>query len=63
MPDYYHEFIPMMEIEFLLTHFPDPVFPRTISTHKTKGRQFEVFSKEEMIRAYEESNSIDYQVF
>jgi Primase X len=45
-----------------LTHFQEPVFPRTISTRKSKGRQFEIFNKEEMIRAYEESNFVDCRV-
>lgn len=62
MSDHYHEFIPTIEIDFILDHFPDPVFPRSISTHKSEGRQFEVFSKQQMMKAYEESNFIDCRV-
>jgi hypothetical protein len=45
-----------------LSHFPDPIFPRTISTFKSGGKQFEVFQKEDIIRAYEESDYIDCRV-
>lgn len=51
-----------LELDFILAHFPEPKFPRTISTCKSKGRQFEVFSKEAMAKAYEESNFIDCRV-
>ncbi|TLX87322.1 MAG: DNA primase noncatalytic subunit PriX [Thaumarchaeota archaeon] len=49
-------------IEFILNHFTEPIFPRTISTHKSQGKQFEIFSKEEMIKAYEESDLFDCRV-
>jgi hypothetical protein len=32
---------------FLITHFQDPLFPRTVSTKVTEGRQILVFSREE----------------
>ena len=52
----------MKTIDFILKHFLEPIFPRTISTYKSKGRQFEIFNKEEMANAYKESNNIDCRV-
>src|SRR6266540_6956493 len=55
-------FFDTIEPDFILNHFPEPIFPRTISTFKSQGKQFEVFSKEEMIKAYQESNFVDCRV-
>src|SRR5437867_8954658 len=55
-------FFDTIELDFILNHFPEPIFPRTISTFKSQGKQFEVFSKEEMVKAYEESNFVDSRV-
>lgn len=52
----------MIDITFLLSHFPDPVFPRTIFTFKSTGKQLEVFDKEEMMKIYQESNFVDSRV-
>jgi hypothetical protein len=49
-------------IDFILTHLKEPLFPRTISTYTSEGRQFEVFSKEEMIKAFEQSDFLDCRV-
>jgi hypothetical protein len=49
-------------LNFILNHFEEPLFPRTISTYRSEGRQFEVFSKEEMIKAYEQSDLLDCRV-
>ena len=49
-------------IDFILNHLKEPLFPRTISTYTSEGRQFEVFSKEEMIKAYEQSDFLDCRV-
>ena len=51
-----------LNLEFILRHFTEPIFPRTISTFKSQGKQFEVFSKEEMIKAYQESDLLDCRV-
>src|SRR5688500_8017493 len=50
------------DLDFILNHFGENLFPRTISTYKSQGKQFEVCSKEEVIKAYEESNFIDCRV-
>jgi hypothetical protein len=49
-------------IDFILNHLTEPLFPRTISTYRSEGRQFEVFSKEEMIKAFEQSDFLDCRV-
>ena len=49
-------------INFILNHLKEPLFPRTISTYTSEGRQFEVFSKEEMIKAFEQSDFLDCRV-
>ena len=49
-------------IDFILNHLKEPLFPRTISTYTSEGRQFEVFSKEEMIKAFEQSDFLDCRV-
>ncbi len=49
-------------IDFILNHLKEPLFPRTISTYRSEGRQFEVFSKEEMIKAFEQSDLVDCRV-
>ena len=49
-------------IDFILTHLEEPLFPRTISTYRSEGKQFEVFSKEEMIKAFEQSDFLDCRV-
>jgi hypothetical protein len=49
-------------LNFILNHFEEPLFPRTISTYRSEARQFEVFSREEMIKAYEQSDLLDCRV-
>jgi hypothetical protein len=49
-------------LNFILNHLTEPLFPRTISTYRSEGRQFEVFSKEEMIKAFEQSDFLDCRV-
>ena len=46
-------------IDFILNHLTELLFPRTLSTYTSEGRQFEVFSKEEMIKAFEQSDFLD----
>jgi hypothetical protein len=47
---------------FLITHFKDPLFPRTISTKITDGRQILVFSREEALSRFKESNFLDCRI-
>jgi hypothetical protein len=51
-------------IKLILSHFKEPVFPRTISSiNSNYGPKFEiVYSENEMLRTYENSNFIDCRV-
>src|ERR687890_678485 len=49
-------------LNFILSHFEKPLFPRTMSTYRSEGKQLEVFSKEEIIKAFEQSDFIDCRV-
>ena len=50
-------------LDFILSHFnQDRLLPRTIQTRKTNGRQIEVFSKEEALSCFKESNFIDCKI-
>ena len=50
-------------LDFLLLHLnQERLFPRTIQTRKSKGSQIEVFSKEEALNHFQESNFIDCRV-
>jgi hypothetical protein len=52
----------MQNIRFILSHFKEPVFPRTISSINTAyyGTQFKVvYDEKEMFRTYEQSKFID----
>jgi non-catalytic primase subunit PriX-like protein len=51
-----------IDLDFILNHFPEPIFPRTISTLKSQGKQFEVFNEEEIIRACRDSNFVDCRI-
>jgi len=51
------------ELDFILSHFnPDKLFPRTVQTKKSEGRQIEIFSKQETLYYYEESSFIDCRI-
>lgn len=49
-------------LDFLLSHFTEPIFPRKISTAVTQGGQFEVCSKDEVLEAAHKSNYIDCRI-
>jgi hypothetical protein len=49
-------------LDFLVTHFHDPPFPRTISTKMTGGGQVLVFSKEEAVLRFRESRFLDCRI-
>jgi hypothetical protein len=48
--------------DFLVTHFHEPLFPRTISTAVTEGRQVLVFSIEEALSRFRESSLLDCRI-
>lgn len=49
-------------LDFILSHFEDPIWPRTISTHTTEGRQVLVKSKEEALARFKQANYIDCRI-
>jgi Primase X len=49
-------------LDVTLGYFEEPIFPRTMSTLVTQGRQIIVYAKEELISAYIRSDLIDCRV-
>ena len=49
-------------LDYILSHFEEPLFPRTISTKKTKNKQVVVNSREETIRHFGNSSFEDCRV-
>ena len=50
------------ELDFILSHFKEPIFPRTISTWKTGNKQTEVFDKRNSINLFDYSKLIDCKI-
>jgi hypothetical protein len=46
----------------MLSHFDEPIWPRTISTHTTEGRQILVYSKEEAVARYKQASLLDCRI-
>jgi hypothetical protein len=51
-----------INLEFILSHFEEPIWPRTISTHATEGRQILVYNKEEALAWYKQANLLDCRI-
>jgi hypothetical protein len=49
-------------LDFLLGHFEVPVWPRTISTKLTEGRQIPVYNKEEALARFKQANLLDCRI-
>jgi Primase X len=49
-------------LDFILSHFQERVFPRTVSTWSTENRQVEVFDKETGTNIFENSKFIDCRI-
>ena len=49
-------------LDFILSHFHEPLWPRTISTKPTEGRQTLVYSKEEAISYFNGANYLDCKI-
>jgi hypothetical protein len=43
-------------LDFLLTHFQEPIWPRTISTRTTDKKQILVYSKQEALARFTQAN-------
>jgi hypothetical protein len=49
-------------LEFILSHFEEPIWPRTISTHATKGAQILVYNKEGALARYKQAHLLDCRI-
>jgi hypothetical protein len=58
-PYYYHQQNIIENTKFILNHFQAPLFPRTISTFRTKGKQILVYNLNQIIDEFTKSNFID----
>ena len=50
------------DIQLILDHFEQPIFPRTISTKVTQGKQIPVYNIEEIYSIFEQANFIDCRI-
>jgi hypothetical protein len=49
-------------LDFILGHFQERIWPRTISTKTTEGRQVLVYNKEEALARFKQSNYMDCRI-
>jgi len=49
-------------LNFIQSHFEEPLFPRTISTKTTEGRQLLAYSKKEALVRFEQTNYLDCKI-
>ncbi len=50
------------DLDFIISHFQEPVWPRTLSTNATEGRQVLVFNKEDAIQMFKQANFLDCRI-
>jgi hypothetical protein len=57
-------FFPKIEegLDFILSHFREAAFPRTISTKATEGRQIVVYSRDEALARFKAANLLDCKI-
>jgi hypothetical protein len=49
-------------LDFILSHFEEPIWPRTISTHATEGSQVLVDSIEEALARFKQAKLLDCRI-
>lgn len=49
-------------LDFILSHFQEPIFPRTISTKTNEGRQILVNSRREALARFSQANCLDCRI-
>jgi Primase X len=49
-------------LDLILSHFHEPLWPRTISTKSTEGRQIIVYSKEEALTYFKAASHLDSKI-
>ena len=50
------------DLDFILSHFEDPLWPRTISTKTTEGGQVFVYNKGEALARFTQANFVDCRI-
>jgi hypothetical protein len=51
-----------LNLDFILSHFEEPLFPRTISTKTSEGKQILVNSKEEALARFKQAGYMDCRI-
>ena len=51
-----------MHLNFILSHFQQPFWPRTISTKITEGGQVVVYNMEEALAMFHRANFVDCRI-
>lgn len=54
--------IKIKDIQLILDHFEEPLFPRTICTKVTHGKQIPVYNIEEIYTRFEQANFVDCRI-
>jgi hypothetical protein len=49
-------------LDYILNHFQEPIWPRTISTRTSDRRQILVYSKEEALARFKQANWLDCRI-
>jgi len=49
-------------LDYLLTHFEEPIWPRTVSTKTTQGKQIAVFNRMEALARFKQANGLDCRI-
>ena len=49
-------------LDFILSHFQQPIFPRTISTKTTENKQVTVYNKEETLARFKAAKLLDCKI-
>jgi hypothetical protein len=49
-------------LDFILKHFEEPIFPRTISTKTTQGRQIAINNRAEALARFSQANGLDCRI-
>jgi hypothetical protein len=49
-------------LDFIISHFEEPLYPRKISTFKSNHKQFLVRSRQEIVDSFIESNQVDCKI-
>jgi len=59
-----HQYFPTIQngLDYLLGHIEPPIWPRTISTYTTEGRQVLVYNKEETVARFKQANLLDCKI-